>query len=163
MYTAALLWPPKKPYTLAGFEPWPPVTEANAMSTAPRRRARVKTFNFIEFERRVFFRPRNGVARWYIFQIKNPDLGKFLEGLAMEDVNIFYVHLVYFMAVFYILCPFGIFYVNLVYFPPFWYIAPRKIWQPCCEALIVFLFLVFLLPMKDGSRKYSWLVHFRPN
>jgi hypothetical protein len=29
-----------KPYTLEGFEPWPSVTEAEAMSTAPRSQAR---------------------------------------------------------------------------------------------------------------------------
>jgi hypothetical protein len=33
----ALLWFPKKPYTLAGFEPGSFIPEVNAMSTAPRR------------------------------------------------------------------------------------------------------------------------------
>jgi hypothetical protein len=50
--------------------------------------------------------------------------------------------LVYFMAILYVLRPFGIiygrlenlFYDNLVYFPPFWYIVSRKIWQPWAEA-----------------------------
>jgi hypothetical protein len=36
-YTTALLWLPKKPYTLAGFEPGSTCPEGNAMSTAPRR------------------------------------------------------------------------------------------------------------------------------
>jgi hypothetical protein len=46
----------------------------------------------------------------------------------MENVAIFYCHLVYI----HILLSFGIFYGHLVYFFPFWYVAPRKIWQPCC-------------------------------
>jgi hypothetical protein len=36
----------------------------------------------------------------------------------MEDVGIFYGHLVYFTAISYILWTFGIFYGNLVHFPP---------------------------------------------
>jgi hypothetical protein len=53
-----------------------------------------------------------------------------LEGLAKDDVGIFYGHLVYFAAIWYTLCTFGIFSGYWVYFPPFWYIVPRKIWQP---------------------------------
>jgi hypothetical protein len=48
----------------------------------------------------------------------------------MEDVGILYVHLVYFMAIWYSLWPLGVFYVYLVYFFTFWYVVPRKIWQP---------------------------------
>jgi hypothetical protein len=45
----------------------------------------------------------------------------------MKDVGIFYDHLVYFTAIWYIVWPFGIFYVYLLYFFPFWvYIVPRK-------------------------------------
>jgi hypothetical protein len=47
-----------------------------------------------------------------------------LEGLAIEDVSIYYGYLVYFTAIFYIFCG------NFVSFYPFWYIVPRKIWQP---------------------------------
>jgi hypothetical protein len=65
------------------------------------------------------------------FQTKNPNLGKFWRVYqAMGDVGIFYGHLVYFMAIWYI----------LVYFTAIWYIswhfgtlflvAPRKILQP---------------------------------
>jgi hypothetical protein len=49
----------------------------------------------------------------------------------MEVVGIFYGHLVYFTAIWYILCPFGICYGNLVYFPLFWYVVSSNIWQPC--------------------------------
>jgi hypothetical protein len=57
------------------------------------------------------------------FQTKTPNFGLILEGLAMEDVSIFYGHLAYFTAIWYILWPFGIFF-------PFWYVVQRKIWQP---------------------------------
>jgi hypothetical protein len=36
----------------------------------------------------------------------------------MEDVGILYGHLVYFTAIWYILCTFGLFYSHLVYFFP---------------------------------------------
>jgi hypothetical protein len=41
-----------------------------------------------------------------------------LEGLAMENLGIFYDHLVYFTAIENISGPFGIFCGNLVYFSP---------------------------------------------
>jgi hypothetical protein len=47
----------------------------------------------------------------------------------MENLGIFYDHLVYFSTIENILCPFGIFCGHLVYFYPFWYFVPRKIWQ----------------------------------
>jgi hypothetical protein len=46
-----------------------------------------------------------------------------LEGLAIEDVDIFGGHLVYFTGIGNILSTFGI-------FSPFWYAVQRKIWQP---------------------------------
>jgi hypothetical protein len=49
----------------------------------------------------------------------------------MENLGIFYDHLVYFTAIGNILWTFGIFCGHLVYFSPFWYFVPRKIWQPC--------------------------------
>jgi hypothetical protein len=61
---------------------------------------------------------------------KNPNLGKCI---AMEDVGIFYGHLVHFTVFYYILLTFGIVRGNLVYFPPFWYSVLRKIWQPCLD------------------------------
>jgi hypothetical protein len=64
-----------------------------------------------------------------IFFNQNSQFGSILEGLAREDVGIFYGHFVYFTAKWYILCPFGTFCGRLVYFPPFWYVAPRRIWQ----------------------------------
>jgi hypothetical protein len=56
-----------------------------------------------------------------------------LEGLVMEDVGIFYGHLVHFTVLCYILWTFGIVLGNLVYFSPFWYFVPKIIWQPCTE------------------------------
>jgi hypothetical protein len=64
-------------------------------------------------------------------QTRNPNLGKFLEVLAMEDVVRFCGHWVNFPALWYILRPFGKCYGHLVYFSPFWYVLSRKIWQPC--------------------------------
>jgi hypothetical protein len=62
-----------------------------------------------------------------IFQTKNTSLGKFCRVLQWEMV-------VYFMAVWSILPPFGIsggHWVHLVYFSPFWYyVTTTKIWQP---------------------------------
>jgi hypothetical protein len=52
-----------------------------------------------------------------------------LEGLAIENVGIFYGHLVYFKAVWSILWPFGIFYDHLIYFMAIWYIFPVLV---CC-------------------------------
>jgi hypothetical protein len=58
----------------------------------------------------------------------------------MEDFGIFYGHLVYCMAIWFIEWPFGLFYGHLVFFTAIWYISllfgifflvPRKIWQPC--------------------------------
>jgi hypothetical protein len=65
------------------------------------------------------------------FQTKNPNLGKFWRDLQWNILaflwpfGIFYGHLVYFVAVGYIL-----FLLFAIVFP-FWYVAPRKIWQPC--------------------------------
>jgi hypothetical protein len=46
-----------------------------------------------------------------------------LEGLAMENVGVFYVHLAYFTAIWYIL-------PVLVHLNQLWYFVSRKIWQP---------------------------------
>jgi hypothetical protein len=48
----------------------------------------------------------------------------------LENVDIFYGHLEYFMEIWDILWPFGTFCIHLVHFFPFWYHVPRKIWQP---------------------------------
>jgi hypothetical protein len=53
------------------------------------------------------------------FSNPNPDSGKFWWAFKWK---IFYVHVVYFMSMWYILCPFGIFYGTLVYFTAIWYI-----------------------------------------
>jgi hypothetical protein len=46
----------------------------------------------------------------------------------MEDVGIFFGHLVYFVAIWYILWPIGIFCGHLVYFVTIWYILWLGIW-----------------------------------
>jgi hypothetical protein len=68
-------------------------------------------------------------ARWYFFQTKHPNLGKFWSGLKWKMSENF-------MAIWNILRPFGTFYGHLVrwwqfgIFSLFWYIVSRKIWQP---------------------------------
>jgi hypothetical protein len=61
------------------------------------------------------------------FQTKNPNLGKFLEGLRMENVGIFYGRMEY-------LRPLGIFYGNLVVlwsiFSPFGILCQEKSGNP---------------------------------
>jgi hypothetical protein len=71
------------------------------------------------------------------FQTKNPNLGKVLEGLAIEDVGtymyILHGHLVYFMAIWYILLPFGICYGYLVYFPRLGMLCQEKSGSPVAQ------------------------------
>jgi hypothetical protein len=55
------------------------------------------------------------------FKTKNPNWVNF--GGPCYWGCIFYGHLVYFTAIWYILLPFGIFYGYLVYFPPFLYVV----------------------------------------
>jgi hypothetical protein len=49
-----------------------------------------------------------------------------LEGLGMENGNILYDHLEYFLAISYKLGPFVIICGHLLHFPPFWYVWAKK-------------------------------------
>jgi hypothetical protein len=69
------------------------------------------------------------VARWFVFQTKNPDLGKFWSALDWKT-------LIYFMDNWNILTRFGKFHGHSVHFSGFWYHAPGKIWQPCFLAVL---------------------------
>jgi hypothetical protein len=82
----------------------------------------------------------------------------------MEDVGIFYGHLVYFTAIWYILRPFGVFYGYLGYF--------AAIWQISWEFGLIFPILVrctkknlAALPLRTeptvGFRSEDGLVQFR--
>jgi hypothetical protein len=51
--------------------------------------------------------------------------GYSLAGLAIEDVGLFYGHLAYFTAIWYILWQFGILHGHVVNISPSWYVAPR--------------------------------------
>jgi hypothetical protein len=68
---------------------------------------------------------------WLFFKPKIPIWVHF-GGPGMENVFIFYDHLEYFMAIWYILWQFGIVCGQLVYFSYFGMFGRRKIWQPCC-------------------------------
>jgi hypothetical protein len=50
-----------------------------------------------------------------IFSNQKFQFGKILEGLVLADIRTFYGHLVYFVAIWYILWPFGIFFPVLVW------------------------------------------------
>jgi hypothetical protein len=50
------------------------------------------------------------------FSNQKSQFGYILEGLAMEDVGLFYGHLLHFIAIWCILWAFGEFYGHLVYF-----------------------------------------------
>jgi hypothetical protein len=60
---------------------------------------------------------RSRVARRFVFKPKIPIWVNF-EGLAIENLGIFYDHLVYFTAI-------GNIYGHLVYFVVIWYNSPR--------------------------------------
>jgi hypothetical protein len=66
-----------------------------------------------------------GLPKGFIFKQKIPNLGKFCMVLQWKM-------LVYFVAVWYFLRPFGTFYshCHLVYFSRFGSVVLRKIWQP---------------------------------
>jgi hypothetical protein len=52
--------------------------------------------------------------------------GSILDGIAMEDVGIFYGHLVNFTAIWYIVWPLGIFVGYLLYISPFLVCCSKK-------------------------------------
>jgi hypothetical protein len=64
-----------------------------------------------------------------LFSDQKSAFGFIREGLGMDNVGIFYIHLVYFTALWYILWQFGTICGYLVYFSMFLYVVPRKIWQ----------------------------------
>jgi hypothetical protein len=70
------------------------------------------------------------VASWFVFKPKF-QFGSILEGLRLENVYTFHVHLEYSLDIWDIVWPFGAFCINLVHFFRFWYNVARKIWQPC--------------------------------
>jgi hypothetical protein len=72
----------------------------------------------------------------------------------MEDVGIFYVHLVNITAIWFTLWTFGIFYGYLVYFSSFWYDVPRKIWQPWLATELLRQSKSFLVAASKSSRMF---------
>jgi hypothetical protein len=48
---------------------------------------------------------------------------------SLHTFDIFNDHVVYFMAIWYMLSPFGKFSGYLVYYTPFWYLIEIQIWQ----------------------------------
>jgi hypothetical protein len=70
------------------------------------------------------------VARWFYFQTKSPNLGKFCSALELKMLEFFMTIMEYFMAIWYNSWPFDIVCGHLVYFSDFGKFGPRKIWQP---------------------------------
>jgi hypothetical protein len=82
------------------------------------------------------------------FQNQKYQFGYILEGLRLENVNIFYGNLEYFIDIWDILRPFGIFCVHLVHLFRFWYHVPGRIWQPRFRDQFL---LVFAVDMSSAS------------
>jgi hypothetical protein len=102
------------------------------MTTIPRRQGRSFLFASSKPTTGV---PWRRVARWYIFKPKIPIFVKF--GGPPMLLYVFYDHLEYFTAIWYISWPFRRVCGNLVSFLRFGMFGPRKIWQPwpvTCEA-----------------------------
>jgi hypothetical protein len=93
-----------------------------------------------------YFFPSNQGCQMVYFQNKNFHLGKFWRVFQWKMLVYFMAiwsnlrpfgtfydgHLVYFTAIWYIFWPFGIVY-GYWYIFPFWYFTPIKIWQPCSK------------------------------
>jgi hypothetical protein len=69
-----------------------------------------------------------------LFSNQKSQFGSILEGLEIENLGIFYDHLVYFTAIGNILRPFGLFCGHLVYFPRFGMLYDEKSGNPACFA-----------------------------
>jgi hypothetical protein len=82
-------------------------------------------------------------------QTKSPNLSKFLEGVGMENVGLFYDLLVHFTAIWYIVWAIGIFSRYLVYFYHFGILFQEKSGNPAS-------YIVFLSPIKPKSA-VPWL------
>jgi hypothetical protein len=77
----------------------------------------------------------------------------------MENVDIFYSHLEYFMHISDILWTFGTFCVLLVPFFRFWYHEPRKIWQPWSRVKTLFQVLAGAHNLKKLDRSVQVCGH----
>jgi hypothetical protein len=78
------------------------------------------------------------VAKWFIFSNQTTNFGTFWEG-SRKEKNIFYDHLVYFVAILFIFWQFWYNLWHSVVLSPFWYIVSRKIWQPWLRVEETFL------------------------
>jgi hypothetical protein len=106
------------------------------------------------------------VARWYIFKPKIPVWVNFWTVFAMEAVGIFYGyifglfcgHLVYSVAIWYMLWLFGLFYGHLVYSVAIWYML--WLFGLFYGHLVYFMVIWFIL--WSFGLFYGHLVHFIP-
>jgi hypothetical protein len=77
------------------------------------------------------------------------------EGLVMTYVGIFYSHLVFFIAIWYILWPFGIIYGNWVYFHNFGMLCPGISGNPCPQSKRNPIFIWIVSWIKSGKH---WII-----
>jgi hypothetical protein len=68
-----------------------------------------------------------------LFSNQKSRFGQVLDGLRLENVDIFYGHLEHFTAIWYNLQPFGIVCGHLVHFPGFGIICQEKSCNPAVE------------------------------
>jgi hypothetical protein len=97
---------------------------------------------------------QNQGCQMVYFLTKNPNLG-ILECLWLENVGIFYWHLDYIKAIWYILWSFSNLVVIWHIFYTFWYIVLRKIWQPWPKLKATFQGNLFLVVAASLSL-YFW-------
>jgi hypothetical protein len=106
-----------KPYTLTGFEPRSSVSEADAMSTAPRRRGHRMTLCGLR-PSSSGFGPGGQGCQMVCFQTKYSNFGGSCIGRwwkILWTLGSDYGLMGYFMTTWYILCSLGTFFPGLVF------------------------------------------------
>jgi hypothetical protein len=84
MLTPALLCFPRKPYTLAGFEPWS--SDVQAMTTAPPRQGTMSCLHVLSLVKQLQFESKSPFFGENNFQNHNIGPGK-----TGTDVNFFHI------------------------------------------------------------------------
>jgi hypothetical protein len=102
-----------------------------------------------------------------LFSNQISEFGQILEGLAIEDVGIFYEHLVHFTVFCHILWTFGIVHGNLVYFSCFGVLCKEKSGNPAQNCKISsnnydMLFFKLFFFLCNFSRTKQWSQEERP-
>jgi hypothetical protein len=94
-----------------------------------------------------------------LFSNKKSQFGQIWDGLAMEDVGMFYGHLVHFTVFCYILCTFGIVRGNLVFFSRCGIFYQEKSGNPATKSNFCFHFLNTHSGRKLKVKYYKQYLH----